>query len=37
VLLIAKKGGDFLLGTKHNTPKRHEVVVNALRATPFSP
>jgi Domain of unknown function (DUF4338)/DDE_Tnp_1-associated len=37
VRVIAEKGGDYLIGTKDNTPKRHEAVVNALRATPFSP
>lgn len=37
VRVIAEKGGDYLIGTKDNTPKRHEAVVHALRATPFLP
>ena len=37
VRVIAEKCGDYLIGTKDNTPKRHEAVVNALRATPCSP
>jgi hypothetical protein len=37
VRVIAEKGGDYLIGTKDNTPKRHQAVVNALQATPFLP
>ena len=32
VRVIAVEGGDYLSGTKDNTPKRHEAAVNALRA-----
>jgi Domain of unknown function (DUF4338) len=35
VRVIAEKGGDYLIGTKDNTPKRHEAVVGALGNTPF--
>jgi hypothetical protein len=28
--VIAEKGGDYLIGTKDNIPKRHDAVVNAL-------
>lgn len=34
--VIAEKCGDYLIGTKDNTLKRHDAVVNALRGTPFS-
>ncbi len=37
VRLIAEKGGDYLFGTKDNTPKPHETAVAALRYTPFLP
>ncbi len=37
VRVIAGKGGDYLIGTKDNTPKRHEAAVEALRHTPFLP
>jgi hypothetical protein len=33
--VIAEKGGDYLIGTEENTPKRHEATVQALRDTPF--
>ena len=32
---IMEKGGDYLIGTKDNTPKRQEAAVNTLRGTPF--
>ena len=35
--VIAQKGGDYLIGTKGNTSKRHEATVEALRDTPFLP
>lgn len=34
---IAGKGGEYLIGTKDNTPKRHEGAVKALRDSPFLP
>jgi hypothetical protein len=35
VRVIAEKGGDYLIGTKDNTPKRHEAAVAILGGTPF--
>ena len=35
VRIIAEKGGDYLIDTKDNTPKRHEAVAHVLRAPPF--
>lgn len=35
VRVIAEKGGDYLIGTKDNTPRRHEAALTALRGTPF--
>jgi hypothetical protein len=33
--VIVDKGGDYLLGTKENTPMRLNAAVNALKNTPF--
>ena len=35
IRIIAEKGGDYLIGTKDNTPKRHEAVIEALQGIPF--
>ena len=35
IRIIAEKGGDYLIGTKDNTPKRREAVIEALQGTPF--
>ena len=35
VRVIVEKGGDYLVGTKGNTPKRHQAAIEALRDTPF--
>jgi hypothetical protein len=37
VRVIAQKGGDYLVGAKDITPKRHEAAFKALRYTPFLP
>ena len=33
--IIAQKGGDYIIGTKDNTPKRLEGTAKALRDSPF--
>lgn len=35
--IIIEKGGDYLVGTKNNTAKRHKAVEKALEASPFLP
>ena len=35
IRIIAEKGGDYLIGTKDNTPKRREAIIEALQGTPF--
>ena len=35
VQVITCKGGDYLIGTKENTPKRHAEAQASLRDAPF--